>query len=210
MSRQFTSYEDAWDAFRRAERMDSFLDAQPDKPAFLLTWHISVAPAVAEATTDLREALRALGHFVILPSDLLHVSVFPVGTTASPEPRWEKGELPRGRRAWRRMRRFGVRFGPVNCFPTAVVAEVHDAGPFEAVGLLREGPPPPTFLPHMTLAIAASRRPAGDVRPVLEPLREDGAIFGEQEVRALELRRLRVGPGSLLEQWTVVGRVDLG
>jgi hypothetical protein len=61
----------------------------------------------------------------------------------------------------------------------------------------------------MTLAISASHRPAGDVRDLLTPLRQAGTILGEQTVDRLQLVRIRVGPGSLLEQWTVAGEVGL-
>ena len=165
---------------------------------------------MGEATAELRARLAGLGKFVVIPDQLLHVTVTPLGVVPTPDPAGERHQRDRARRAWRRLQPFRVRYGPIACFPTAVVLEVHDAGVFEALGLLRDGPPPATFLPHMTLAISAAHRPAADVRELLAPLRRDRAVLAEQVVDRLQLCRIRVGPGSLLEQWEVVGEVALG
>lgn len=209
MATLYRSYGDAWEGFAGATHMESFLDSQPVTTKYLLSWQVPVSREVGEATGELRRSLAALGDFVIIPDELLHVSVAPIGLTDEVDHQLERRQLDEGRKAWRPLGPFRVRYGPVSCFPTAVVAEVHDRGVFEALGLLRDLPPPPTFLPHMTLALAASRRPAAPVRNLLAPLRDGQFLLGEQVVDRVQLCRIRMGPGSLLEQWEVVGEVHL-
>src|SRR5205814_1998967 len=125
VSALFGSYEDAWSAFSHADRMASFLDTQPP-PGYLLSWHIPVGAEVAKATAGLRSTMGELGGFAVIPDDLLHVTVLPLGITAEPDPHLEHRELVAARKAWKRLSPFPVHFRPVGCFPTAVVVEVHD------------------------------------------------------------------------------------
>jgi hypothetical protein len=89
-------------------------------------------------------------------------------------------------------------FGRVNCFPTAVVAEV-------GAPVLKNLDPDPTFLPHMSLAYV--RRPVlpDDLRRVLEPLRE--TRFGVQRVEEVLRVHVELSRERGLQPWSVVDRV---
>jgi 2'-5' RNA ligase len=209
VSALFSSYEEAWERFGRAEKMQSFLDSQPSESAWLLTWHIPIESEVATDAAPLREELGRLGKLVVLPDDLLHVRVDTVARLDGPDPDRERKEVERAAAAWAGVGAFAIEFGPVTVFPTAVVAEVHGPGPAELLARLTGQPAPGTFLTHMTLALAASSRPTAEVRSLVEPLRGAGRSFGAETVDCVELCRIRVGPGSLLEPWDIVGTVTL-
>jgi 2'-5' RNA ligase len=123
--------------------------------------------------------LEGFDFLELVPHDFLHVAVRDAAAREFAAP-------------------FDLSYARVNCFHTAVVAEV-DAPELRALD------PDPQFLPHMSLAYV--RRPAqpDELRAALEPLRETS--FGRQ--RADELLRVHVELSRErgLEPWTVVDRV---
>jgi hypothetical protein len=86
----------------------------------------------------------------------------------------------------------------VNCFHTAVVAEV-DAPALRALD------PRPTFLPHMSLAYVSRAAAPDELRRALEPLRE--TTFGRQRVEEVLRVHVELSRESGLRPWTIVDRV---
>jgi hypothetical protein len=89
-------------------------------------------------------------------------------------------------------------YGRVNCFPTAVVAEVQ-------APKLHVFDPDPQFLPHMSLAYVKRPAPPDELRRVLEPLRD--TPLGMQDVEELLRVHVKLSREGGLEPWSVVDRV---
>ena len=64
------------------------------------------------------------------------------------------------------------------------------------------------FLPHVSLAYTTAPGPVEDLRPRLVELRETN--LGEQEVGDVALCLVPASRTTILEPWTVAGRVALG
>jgi hypothetical protein len=92
-----------------------------------------------------------------------------------------------------------LEYARVNCFHTAVVAEV-DAPALRALD------PRPTFLPHMSLAYVTRPAAPGELPGVLEPLRE--TKFGRQRVEEVLRVHVELSRESGLQPWTIVDRVQ--
>jgi len=141
--------------------------------------------AVLARTDVKRAALRIQGELErfdfleLVPHDFLHVSISLAAVREFDEP-------------------IDLEYTRVNCFHTAVVAEV-DAPALHALN------PDPLFLPHMSLAYVKRPSPPGDLRATLEPLRETS--LGHQ--RADEILRIHVELSRErgLKPWTIVDRV---
>lgn len=214
----FSTYAEAWARFVDAEAMESFPDQYPEREAHLLSWYIPVAAEGVASVLDLQRTLVELDGMVAIPPERLHVSVVHATWTEEPDLRLEDELLRRARGAWAGEPSFVVELSSVNVFPTAVVVEVHGDGPARLLDRLLEsgywrglpGPAPDrgVFLPHLTVAIAVRRRPAPQVRKVVEGHRGDR--FGVLDVDNVALCRIPVARSRLLQPWTVVGRIPLG
>ena len=134
---------------------------------------------VKRAALRVQGELEAFDFLELVPHHFLHVSVSAAAVRELAAP-------------------VDLEFVRVNCFHTAVVAEV-DAPALRALD------PRPTFLPHMTLAVVRRPALADGLRRVLEPLRD--TPFGRQ--RADEILRIHVELSSErgLQPWSVVERV---
>jgi len=218
MSPLFSTYEEAWAYFAGAEEMESFPDQYAEAEAHLLTWYIQVAAEAVPRVVDLQATLTQLPDLVPIPSARLHVSVAPAMVADQPDLRLEAELLEQARRAWKDELPFEIELAGVNVFPTAVVVEVHGEGPGRLLerlletgywhGLPWRAPNRAIFLSHLTVAIAARRRPAREVRRIVEAHRDDR--YGTVLVTTLELCRIPVARSRLLQPWHVVGRVLLG
>jgi hypothetical protein len=140
---------------------------------------IEPSPEVKRAALRVQGELEPFDFLELVPHDFLHVSVPHAAVLEFEEP-------------------IDLEYARVNCFHTAVVAEV-DAPALRALA------PVPTFLPHMTLAVV--RRPAApdELRNVLEPLRD--APFGRQRVDQVLRIHVELSRELGLQPWTVVDRV---
>ncbi len=92
-------------------------------------------------------------------------------------------------------------YARMNCFHCAVVIEVASCE-------LHEYDPRPAFLPHLTLAITKRPAPPGELRAVLEPLRE--TFLGRQRVEESIRVSFPFSSERLFEPWTVHERVPVG
>jgi hypothetical protein len=176
----FTSFDDAWRAFlARSEPLESFYDEFTGGSFDGEVWVIEPPPEVKRAALRLQGELEQFDFLELVPHHFLHVSVPPAAVREFHEP-------------------IDLEYSRVNCFHTAVVAEV-DAPALRALD------PAPTFLPHMTLAVVRRPEAPDALRGVLEPLRDTS--FGRQ--RADELLRIHVELSRErgLQPWRVVGRV---
>jgi 2'-5' RNA ligase len=216
--RLFTTYDEAWAHFASVGEMESMGDQYSEAEAHLLTWYIPVAADAVPGVIDLQRELTALDGLVAIPPERLHVSVAPATVTEDPEPLLEKELLGHAERAWADVKPFDIELADVNGFPTAVVVEVHGPGPGLLLdrllqsgywrGLPWRAPNRDIFLPHLTVAISSHRRPAEQVRAIVESHRHDR--FATIRVDAVELCRIPVARSRLLQPWDVVGRVQFG
>lgn len=217
MTPLFSTYEEAWAYFATADEMESFPDQYSEAEAHLLTWYIQVSSEAVPKVVELQGTLTRLPDLLPIPPERLHVSVAPAMVTDRPDPRLEADLLSQAQRAWKDEPPFGIELSGVNVFPTAVVVEVHGDGPGRLLDRLLEtgywhglpwrAPNRAIFLPHLTVAIAARRRSAHEVRRIVEGHRDDR--FGTLQVTDLELCRIPVARSRLLQPWHVVGQVHL-
>jgi hypothetical protein len=184
----FTSFDDAWASFlARTEPLESFFDEFPDDPeAVLEVWLIVPPPDVKRAALRIQGVLEDVRGLRIVPHHFLHVSL--QGTNAVPVEQLLDGQA------------FELRLPRLNCFQTAIVAEI-ESERFASVDA------PATFLPHLSLAYVELPIDAADVREVLVPLRDHtlGAFAVDELVRV----RVPAGRTTVLEPWAVVGRLPL-
>jgi hypothetical protein len=135
--------------------------------------------AVKRAALRVQGELERFDFLELVPHHFLHVTV-PAGA----------------------VRRFNapidLEYARVNCFHTAVVAEVRSPA-------LRALDPTPTFLPHMTLAVVRRPAPSPELRRVLEPLRE--GVFGVQRVDEILRVHVEFSRERGLQPWTIVDRI---
>ena len=180
MGEHFESFDDAWGAFlARTEPLESFYDEFGGGAFDGEVWVIQPPLEVKRAALRVQGELEAFDFLDLVPHHFLHVSLRDNAAREFTAP-------------------VELTFARVNCFPTAVVAEV-DAPALESLD------PDPTFLPHMSLAYVRRPVPADELRRVLEPLRD--TAFGAQ--RADEVLRIHVKLSRErgLQPWTVVDRV---
>lgn len=213
----FTTYEEAWTHFESVEDLESVGDQYPEAEAQLLTWYIPVDPADVPGVVALQETLTGLGGLLAIPPERLHVAVAPATVVDIADPAMERGLLAQAQQAWAGIEPFRIELAGVNGFPTAVVVEVHGDGPAGLLDRLLEtgywrglpwrAPNRDIFLPHLTVAVSARRRPAADVREIVKGHRHDH--FADLVVDTIELCRVPVARSRLLQPWEVVGRVQL-
>jgi hypothetical protein len=140
---------------------------------------IEPSPEIKRAALRVQGELEPLDFLELVPHHFLHVSVPPIAVRAFREP-------------------IDVEYSRVNCFHTAVVAEV-DAPALRALD------PAPTFLPHMTLGVVRRPEPPDDLRRVLESVRETS--FGRQRLDEILRIHVELSRERGLQPWAVVDRV---
>jgi hypothetical protein len=140
---------------------------------------IEPPPEVKRVALRVQGELEPFDFLELVPHHFLHVSVPPAAVREFDEP-------------------IDLEYSRVNCFHTAVVAEV-DAPALRALD------PTPTFLPHMTLAVVRRPEAPDELRRVLEPLRETS--FGRQRVDDILRIHVELSREGGLQPWTVVDRV---
>ena len=180
MGEYFESFDDAWRAFlARSEPLESFYDEFAGGGFDGEVWVIAPPPEVKRAALGVQGELEPFDFLELVPHHFLHVSVSPAGVREFDEP-------------------LDLEYSRVNCFHTAVVAEV-GAPALHALDRA------PTFLPHMTLAVVRRPEAPDELRRALEPLRD--TPFGRQ--RADEVLRIHVELSRErgLHPWTIVDRV---
>jgi hypothetical protein len=177
----FTSFEDAWAAFlRRDEPLESFWNELPDDPdAVVDAWLIVSPPELKRAAMRAQGDLEDLRGVTIVPHHFLHVSL----------PHAHELEEP-----------FEVDVTRVNCFPSAVVAEVESHG----LGVLDAAE---TFLPHLSLAYVEAPVDPSRAREVVVPLRD--SAFGSFVVDEVVRVRVPAAKATILSPWSVVERLTL-
>jgi hypothetical protein len=178
----FESFADAWAAFlARTEPLEGFYEEFRGAAFDGEVWVIAPTPEVKRAALRVQGELERFDFLELVPHHFLHVSVAPVlvdnlGTTGA----------------------IDLTYARVNCFHTAVVAEV-EAPALHALD------PNPRFLPHMTLAVVRRPEAPGELRGVLEPLRD--TTFGSQRVKEVVRIHVELSRERGLQPWTVVDRV---
>jgi hypothetical protein len=190
---RFTSFDDAWEHFlRRAESLESFYATLPDDAeATIDRWVVRPPDQVKDAAVRLQRSFAALSWIAPLPRHFLHVTLNGRrGGEGEREPELDWSSVPP----------FEAEFGPVSCFPVAVVAEVRAPA-------LEERIDAPLFLPHLSLGYFREAGEPKALRRALEPLR--GAELGTAVVREVSLVRIPVAKSRLLEPWTVLRTVGL-
>ncbi len=185
MGEFFTSFDDAWSDFLvREEPLESFFDEFPDDPElFAEEWLIVPPPEVKRRALLLQGELEDVPGLVLSPHHYLHVSLPGLDLD---------GLFALGP--------FELEFRRVNVF--------HDGVVVEAVSDLLGGvSAPPTFLPHMTVAVVQGAPEVEPVRSAVLPLRE--TVLGTASVAELVKVRVPAGRTTMLQPWTVVDRVPL-
>jgi hypothetical protein len=140
---------------------------------------IEPSPAVKRAALRVQGELERFDFLELVPHHFLHVAVPHAAARAFDGP-------------------IDLEYARVNCFHTAVVAQVEAPA-------LRAVDPSPTFLPHMTLAVVRRPEDPDELRPVLEQLRETS--FGRQRVDEVLRIRVELSRERGLQPWTIVDRV---
>jgi hypothetical protein len=176
----FTSFDDAWRAFlAREEPLESFYDEFEGGAFDGEVWVVQPAPEVKRAALRVQGELERFDFLELVPHDFLHVSVTDTAASEFNSP-------------------IDLGYSRINCFHTAVVAEV-DAPELRALE------PDPLFLPHMSLAYVRRPAPPDDLRGVVEALRE--TALGRQRVEEVLRVHVSLSRERGLEPWTVVDRV---
>ena len=188
MGEWFTSFDDAWSSFlARTEPLETFFDEFPDDPSAVAEgWVIVPPPEIKHEARRLQAELEDTQGIVAVPEHFFHV--------------WLRDELGPDLEPLLELGPFSLSLPRLNCFHTAVVAEV------DAPGLERLDAPD-TFLPHLSLAYAGRPVAAQPVREALLPLRE--LSLGSFIVNELVRVRLPAGRTTVLQPWTVVERASL-
>ncbi len=188
MGEWFTSFDDAWSSFlARTEPLETFFDEFPDDPSSVAEgWLIVPPPEIKQEAMSLQAELEGIPGIVAVPEHFFHV--------------WLRGEHGPDLEQLLELGPFSMTLARLNCFHTAVVAEVDWPG-------LERLDAPDTFLPHLSLAYVARPIGAQPVREALVPVRELslGTFIVDELVRV----RLPAGRTSVLQPWTVVERASL-
>jgi hypothetical protein len=178
----FESFTDAWAAFlTRTEPLEVFYDEFRGGSFDGEVWVIEPSLEVKRAALRLQGELERFDFLSLVPHHFLHVSLpstvlHGLGTTGP----------------------IDIDCARVNCFHTAVVAEV-DAPALRALDA------DPTFLPHVTLAVVTAPASPDELRATLAPLRETS--LGRQRVDEVLRVHVELSPDRGLEPWTIVDRV---
>ena len=188
MGEWFTSFDDAWSYFlARTEPLEPFFEEFPEDPSSVAEgWVIVPPPEVRDEAMRLQAELEGIPGIVPVPEHFFHV--------------WLRGEHGPDLEPLLELGPFTLNLARLNCFHTAVVAEVDSPG-------LERLDAPETFLPHLSLAYVGTPLAALPVREALVPFRELslGTFIADELVRV----RLPAGRTTILQPWTVVERASL-
>jgi hypothetical protein len=184
----FTSFDDAWSSFlARTEPLESFFEEFPDDPSSLAEgWLIVPPPKIKQEAMRLQVELEGIPGIVAVPEHFFHV--------------WLRGEHGPDLEPLLELGPFSLSLARLNCFHTAVVAEVDSPG-------LERLDASDTFLPHLSLAYVRTPLAAQPVREAVVPFRDHslGTFIVDELVRV----RLPAGRTTVLQPWTVVERASL-
>jgi hypothetical protein len=180
----FTSFDEAWAHFvARAEPLESFFDQfEDDLDAVAEGWLIVPPPEVKREALRVQGALEDVPGLELVPHHFLHVWIR--GTSHGPDPDELAERAP-----------FDVAYSRLNCFHNAVVVEVESRA-FDEVAA------PPTFLPHMTVAVVRGTPATEPVREAVEPLRD--VDLGTAVARQLVRVGFPASKTTIFEPWTVL------
>ncbi|MBN1679502.1 MAG: 2'-5' RNA ligase family protein [Anaerolineae bacterium] len=190
------TYAETWDAFSRLDQTrDSLVVWRGGLRSWVTVCHLGfIIPiedgAAASQLARWQAAFRPWLRYDPQPVDRLHVSLHHVGMVRRlvglPLPRRWQGErlthlAAEMRGALKDFASFDVRIGPLNAFPTALIAEVHDdslcLGRLRAAvrralpTLARPAEPWASYLPHVTLSYWGEQ-PAAPLVEALRPFRD--------------------------------------
>jgi hypothetical protein len=180
----FTSFEEAWSSFvARTDPLESFFDQFEDEPgAEAEGWLIVPSPEVKREALRVQGELEDVPGLELVPHHFLHVWIR--GISHGPDPS-DLAELAPFELAYRRL----------TCFHNAVVLEAASEA-FDRVSA------PPTYLPHMTLAVVRGEPDPDPVRAALLPLRN--VELGSDVVRQLVRVRFPASKTTVFQPWSVV------
>lgn len=190
----FSSFDEAWSFFLgRTEPLEDFFAAFPeDDEAWHEGWLVEPSDEIKAAARRLQEALARFPWLFPVPDHFLHVWIGDSERMGAAPERWKGLEA------------FSIVYANVNCFHAAVVVEVD--GPMRP--LVAETPcDDPTFLPHMTIAVAREQASPADLREMLASARD--AVLGSQVVGELTRVRFPAGRSTLFRPWSVEQLVPL-
>jgi hypothetical protein len=190
----FSSFDEAWSFFLgRTEPLEDFFAEFPDDDdAWAEGWLVEPSEEIKAAAQRLQKALAQFTWLFPVPDHFLHVWIALSDRIGDAAEEWDDLEA------------FPIAYANVNCFHAAVVVEVE--GPMQQ---LVAGTPydDPTFLPHMTLAVAREPASPAELRSVLASLRD--AVLGRQVVEELTCVRFPAGRSTLFRPWSVERLVSL-
>lgn len=182
----FTGFDQAWAHFlARREPLESFFAQFEDDPEAVADgWLIVPPPEVKREALRVQSALEGVPGLELVPHHFLHVWIR--GTAHGPDPS-ELAELTP----------FELEYRLLNCFHNAVVVEA-TSDVFARVDA------PPTFLPHLTVAVVRGEPDPGPVRAAVEPLR--GVELGSDLVEELVRVRFPASTTTIFQPWTMLER----
>ena len=190
MGEWFTSFDDAWTHFlARREPLESFFAQFEDEPANATAegWLIVPPPEVKREALRVQGVLEDVPGLELVPHHFLHVWIR--GTSHGPDP----NELAQ-------LAPFELDYRRLTCFHNAVVVEAASEA-FDRVSA------PPTFLPHMTVAVVRGTPDPEPVRDAVVPLRD--VVVGNDVVRQLVRVRFPASATTVLQPWTVCDALGL-
>lgn len=194
MGEFFSSFDDAWRFFlgRTDPLEDFFAEFSDDDGAELEGWLVEPPAHVKLAVGRVQAELAHLGWLRPVPDHFLHVWI---GLRDRIGDAWQ---------GWPALEPLSVSYARLNCFHSAVVVEVEGR-----IGELVAGTPNdlPTFLPHLTVAVAREPHPPDELRDALRPLRD--SRLGEQVVREVVRVRFPASRTTLFRPWRAEQLVPL-
>jgi 2'-5' RNA ligase len=203
VGRLFHSFDESWAQFiARDEPLENFVGGLPQDPRVAVAvWLVPVSAEGRRGLVRVRERLGRFDWLRPLPDHFLHVTVAGLGFV---EPETDvSGLVEGGRERLRGLAPFRLTFPRLNCFHEAVVAEAEGDGLHEAARRLRGDVG--LFLPHLSLAYTTAPGPPDELRKALLPIRD--TPLGAQDVREIQLCVVPASRTTILEPWTVAGRV---
>jgi hypothetical protein len=171
---------------------------------------------------DAQRAFAELDWVTPVPDHFLHTWIGGVAFAARRPTRDEIAvAVERARRAWVGVESFEVSYRRINCFHSAVVAEVEGEGPRALAAALVEsgywhelplegalkGVQLKTFLSHLTIGVVNRPNEPTQLREALVPVR--GADLGAQRIDEATLCVIPASRTTILDPWEIVGSVPL-
>jgi 2'-5' RNA ligase len=224
VGRFFTSFDEAWEFFLdRDEELEDFFAQFPEEETFLLGWLLRPGDAVVQAVAEVQRSFAQLDWIIAVPDHFLHAWIAGIALARRrPLSDEVRVALERAQRAWAGATPFVVSYRRVNCFHSAVVVEVEEAGPRALAAALVDNAywqdlpiegamqslPLETFLPHVTVGVVRTPTEPTALREALVPLRD--VDLGREHMSEAELCVIPASRTTLLDPWGVVGSVRFG